>query len=391
MTAKQLHVLFLPKWYPSKFDAFDGNFIENHAKAIAQQCKLGLIFVHSDDSLTKTYSLEKTAPHGFPEWRVFYKKASSRWSFLNKVLGFYRYFKAQQIAYAQYAKEIGQPDLTHVHINGRSALLALSLKRRSKIPFLISEHWSGYTSESGAFKGILRKWAYRYIAKQSKSITCVSNYLKEAMQSHQIKGNYHLIPNVVNTTLFHPIPKKERTRQRIVHISNLSKTPKNIHLIVEALHQVGLSRTDFEVDLIGTGLDELEMLSQLNESCIKDRYLFHGEIPLPEVANILAQADFLLLYSQYETQSVVIIESFACGIPVLTSKVGGIPEYMNEDRGILLPPNSVAALTKGIQQMLDKKVTFNAEKMVDYAQKEFSEAQITAKFMKLYKQILSHD
>ncbi|MBL4708462.1 MAG: glycosyltransferase family 4 protein [Flavobacteriales bacterium] len=390
MAAKQLHVLFLPKWYPSKFDEFDGNFIEDHAKAIAKKCTIGLIFVHSDDSITDAYRLEKTTPHGFPEWRVFYKKADFSLGIVNKAIGFYRYYKAQQFAYKSYVEEMGTPDLSHVHINGRSALLALQLKKKFKIPFLISEHWSGYTKENGAFSGNLRKWAYRYIAQQSKAITCVSNYLKEAMQSHHIKSNYHLIPNVVNTALFQAAPKEERTRKRIVHISNLSRTPKNIHLIVEALHQVGLKREDFTVDIIGTGADEKEMLSQLEKSSINDRFQFHGEIALPEVAQILAQSDFMLLYSQYETQSVVLIESFACGIPVLAPNVGGVPEYMSRERGILLPPNSVEILTKGIDEMLDKTETFDSSKMVEYARNEFSEEKISSQFKHLYSQILSH-
>ena len=154
------------------------------------------------------------------------------------------------------------------------------------------------------------------------------------------------------------------------------------------LHQAGLQRTDFEVDFIGTGADEEYMLSQLDKGSLAKRYTFHGEVELTQVASILAKANFMLLYSQFETQSVVMLESFACGVPVLMPNVGGIPEHVNQERGILLPPNSAMELEKGILKMLQCYHDFDKSNMRNYAVEHFSEEQIRQQFITLYNQIL---
>jgi glycosyltransferase involved in cell wall biosynthesis len=388
LNKSNLNVLFLPKWYPSKFDEFDGNFIENHAISLSKVCNIGVIFVHSDEQVDGGFTVEMSEKHGFHEYRIFYQRPKFSFRLLNQAIGFLRYRKAQLIGYKKYLQDVGRPNICHVHVNGRSALLANFLNATEKIPFLITEHWSGYTKESGVFRGFFRKKFYQFTATKSSGITCVSNYLKEAVQSHGIESSFSIVPNVVNTELFQPVAERKEGKIRIAHISNLSKTPKNIHLIVEALHQVGLQRTDFEVDFIGTGTDEEYLLSQLDKSSLAERYTFHGEVELPQVASILAKADFMLLYSQFETQSVVMLESFACGVPVLMPNVGGIPEHVNKERGILLPPNSAKELEKGILEMLHCYQDFDKSKLRNYAVEHFSEGRIRQQFITLYNQIL---
>lgn len=388
MINRKLNVLFLPKWYPSKFEEFDGNFIEHHAIALSKKCCLGVIFVHSDDSILENYTVEKSERNGFPEYRVYYKRPQFGFHLLNQLVSFIRYNNAQKIGYQAFLKDLGQPDICHVHINGKSALLAIFLKRKEKIPFLITEHWSGYTAESNAFKGYFRKKFHQYTAKESSGITCVSNYLRKAIESHNIKAEFSVVPNVVDTDLFQPKFDKANEPIKIVHISNLSKSPKNIHLIVRALDQAGLQRNDFEIDIIGTGADEAFMLAALNKGSMKNRFTFHGEIELKKVATILQNADFLLLYSQFETQSVVMIEAFASGVPVLLPQVGGIPEYMDDERGILLQPNSTQALEKGILYMLNNYKQYNQRKLRQYAVENFSEERIQEQFLHLYHKTL---
>jgi glycosyltransferase involved in cell wall biosynthesis len=380
---QQLNVLFLCKWYPSKFDQYDGNFIENHAKAVSTVSELAVIFAHSDELKEGSYRLEEMQTHGFPEYRCFYARSPF------SPIGLIRYFKAQYKAYKHYLLETGKaPDIVHVHINGRSTLLALYLKFWKKIPFIISEHWSGYTSENGAFKGFLRKAFYRFAASQASFQTAVSSYLSNSIQQHNIRGNFQLIPNVVDTATFTYRPKDKKETKNILHISNLSTHPKNMPLIIDALSEVAKEREDFTFTLVGTGAEERAMLEKLEKSNLKGRYHFLGEITQAAVARELQQADFLLLYSQYETQSCVMIEAFASGTPVLTAAVGGIPEYMDKSRGILLAPNEKEVLKEGIQKMLEQHDSFAPEDMRKYAVEQFSEAVIAKAFLALYKQTL---
>lgn len=384
-------VLFLPKWYPNKFDPFNGNFIENHALAISEKTDVCVLFVQSDETTKQDYLIQVKKIKNLLEVRCYFKKPKTGFSYLDKIITAIRYFKAQKKAFRHIQENYHRNfDLTHIHVLSRTAPFAVWLKKKKKIPFGITEHWSGYTKESNVFKGYFRKKFYRYIAKESGGITCVSNYLKEAMENHGIQSSYSIIPNVVDTNLFQIKNHQSNQFIRIVHISNLSKTPKNIHLIVEALNKVGSIRDDFEVDFIGAGPDQDFMLAELQNSSIKNRFRFHGEIELKKVAEILKNADFLLLYSQFETQSVVMIEAFASGVPVLASNVGGIPEYMSKERGILVPPNSKEELEKGLIQMLSNIKNYDPKKLREYAINNFSIERIQKQFLSFYNQIQSN-
>jgi glycosyltransferase involved in cell wall biosynthesis len=75
-------------------------------------------------------------------------------------------------------------------------------------------------------------------------------------------------------------------------------------------------------------------------------------------------------------------------VPVLMPNVGGIPEHVNKERGILLPPNSAKELEKGILEMLHCYQDFDKSKLRNYAVEHFSEEQIRQQFITLYNQIL---
>jgi len=249
--AEKLSVLFLPKWYPNKFDSLDGNFVENHAKAIAHFCSLAVIFVHSDPYATSAYTLLEENNEGIHEIRVYFKKPSFYISPLNKIISFIRYFRAQLKGYQAYLKTTNQPNITHIHILGRTAPLAMVLKLRFNIPFLITEHWSGYHKRSGAYKGILKKWVTRFTVKNASTVSTVSEDLSKAMQAHHLIGNYKVIPNVIDTTVFTSTEIKEKQLVRFVHVSNLSKVPKNLHQIIQNLNDLIREGFDFEFILIG--------------------------------------------------------------------------------------------------------------------------------------------
>jgi len=82
------------------------------------------------------------------------------------------------------------------------------------------------------------------------------------------------------------------------------------------------------------------------------------------------------------------VEAFASGVPVLISGVGGIPEYMNEERGLLLEPNSAQTLEKGILTMLDDYKKYDQEQLRNYAVANFGEARIQEQFLQLYHKAL---
>lgn len=385
--AQKLRILFLPKWYPNKFDSLDGNFIENHAKAVAPLCDLTVLYVHSDPKLIAPYEIIETDPSGFKEIKVYFKKPTLRWQTLNRIVTFIRYFNSQLKGYRHYLKSNKKPNITHIHVLGRTAPLALMLKFSKHIPYVITEHWSGYHKRSAAYQGVLKKRITEFTVKHSKAVTTVSADLKKAMLAHKLKGKYKVIPNVIDITTFKPTDKRKNKSIRFIHISNLSKVPKNLHQLIYNLNDLALEGFIFEFILVGYGEEEAEMLKLIKNSALNPLTTFRGKLSMKEVAKELAQADAMLLFSLYENQPVVMLESFACGCPVVVSNVGGIAEIMTPDLGFLVESEDNDGFKKAIRKLLRKEASFDAEKIRAYALAHFSEEIVGQQFLSLYTSI----
>jgi len=129
----------------------------------------------------------------------------------------------------------------------------------------------------------------------------------------------------------------------------------------------------------------VELCRQLG---ISDRVRFLGEKNKSEVAQFMREADFLVLPSFYESMPCVILEAFACGLPVLATEVGGIPEIVNVERGILVEPGNLEQLIKAVDYMLDHFRDFSSKNITSYAEQTFGYSAVAKRFDKLYQEIL---
>ena len=104
---------------------------------------------------------------------------------------------SQQNSHRKLVEENRKPDLCHVHVLNRPALLALYLKITAGIPYIVSEHWSGYFKESPGFRNPFKRKITNLLIKASAKVTTVSNYLKESMLNQGLINNYEVINNII--------------------------------------------------------------------------------------------------------------------------------------------------------------------------------------------------
>ena len=120
---------------------------------------------------------------------------------------------------------------------------------------------------------------------------------------------------------------------------------------------------------------------------LSDSVSFIGPLSTEEVAHELSAAKALVLFSNYENFPCVIAEAFMSGIPVISTSVNGIPEYVNESNGILIPAGDQAALENAFLTMQTKSV--DPEKLRTYAIENFSYEAIGEAFTNIYNQVLN--
>ncbi|WP_117879412.1 glycosyltransferase family 4 protein [Aureibaculum luteum] len=369
---KKLHILFLNGWYPSRVMPFNGDFIQRHAEAVAIKNKVTSIHVITDDNINNNLEIEKKQINGVTTIIGYVKPTQ------NKILKGYLFYKA----YKQIFKLIKPYQLVHVNRIYPIGLIAVYLKLFKKKPFIVSEHWTGYLTHK---IGRVEIFFSKSIAKNASYICPVSDHLGLMMQKKGLKGNYTTIPNVVNTNIFRPLNTKNNTFT-LLHISHMGDKHKNISGQLRVMSKLKEENSNFKFYLIGENSFRYKpIIKELN---IASNVILISQIKHSEIPEYMHKADLLIQFSNYENLPCVILEAFACGLPVISTNVGGISEHFPENFGTLISKNEEKELLNSILSFRKKSTTENALIMHKYIESKFSPPVLCDKFTSLYKQAL---
>ena len=215
----------------------------------------------------------------------------------------------------------------------KAGLIALYLKWKYRIPYVLTEHWSGYypKSKDSLFKkSIVTRFVTRLILKNAARFLPVSEDLGKEISKHWSHVSFQKIPNVVNTGLFYPAENAPTIIFRFIHISSL-QYPKNPEGIIKAF--IELLKQDIPAELVFVGPLNPSLKEFIKESGLRpDKIHFTGEIPYEQVAVELRKSSSLIMFSFYENMPCAILEALCSGLPVIATRVGGIPEIIQEGK-----------------------------------------------------------
>ncbi|MBP8245034.1 MAG: glycosyltransferase, partial [Chitinophagaceae bacterium] len=117
---------------------------------------------------------------------------------------------------------------------------------------------------------------------------------------------------------------------------------------------------------------------------------FTGEIPYEQVAKAMQESDCLLLFSHIENSPCVIGEALCCGLPVIASRVGGIPELIQEGHGILVPPANENELMRAMIQIKQTIAQYNRHSIAQEAASRFSYETVGKQLLDVYNRLLAN-
>jgi len=387
---EKIKVLYLPRWYPNKFDPMPGLFIQRHAEAANLFCDITVVYVHAvgfqeqDEKYDLQFSIENTVP----TIKVYYKNPKNQIPIVSQMSKAFRFYKANFLGIAEMNNKSNGFDLLHIHILSRLGVLGLYYKWFHAKPFLISEHWSRYLSLTGNFKGIFRKFITKIIVKNASAVTTVTQNLANAMQSHNLKNeNYVVLPNVISPEFLRQKTSKKSAKAKtsIVHVSCFEDKSKNISGILNIVKRLSDQRNDFLFTLVGDGMDFEKMKDYAGSLGLGEKELhFTGLLEGENLVKEMNSADVLLIFSNYENLPVVINESFSLGIPIIATKVGGIPEVVNSKNGILIDSGDEAALYEALEKIINKNTSFDKIKIREKARIDFSMNTIGKQLLNIY-------
>jgi N-acetyl-alpha-D-glucosaminyl L-malate synthase BshA len=176
------------------------------------------------------------------------------------------------------------------------------------------------------------------------ALTTVSlSHAKLSQETFHLSALPIVIPNFVDTTRFHPLNayknsltavKDHLNNPKIIHISNF-RTVKRIEDVAHIF--LGLQqRIEAELWLVGDGEALMPVKRFFDTNGISNAVRFWGL--QRNITPILNQADLMLITSEYESFCLAALEAMACGVPVLATDVGGLPELVLNGKGGLLFP-----------------------------------------------------
>lgn len=384
------HILWLASWYPDEINPYNGDFIQRHAQAVAEFVPLTLVYVaqHGPGINMPASKTEVKESDNLTEIIIYFPYKKTGIAKFDTVMYNWRFFHFYKKFMRKYLLEKGRPELVHVHIPMKAGRIALWLKKKVRMPCIVTEHSSAYSDEvpdsyhrRGSY---YRKWIKR-IFEKAEAMTTVSKKLGNRLGELFDVKDMHIIPNVANTKYFHHAPLKPG-RFRFLHASTMDH-PKNVEGILRTLHRLKQKRTDWECVMLGWDTPTLKKLC--DELQLNDHVQWKGVVPYPQVAEEMHESSALLMFSRYENQPCVILEALCCGLPVIATKVGGIPEIVNNSNGILVEPGNEDQLLNACMQCMDGPQGFDGAAIAEQSQRLFSYAAVGKQFYGLYGKYLS--
>lgn len=378
-----MYILHIPSWFPDFEKPYTGNFIEKHIGAISKmEPGITLKVVKSGNI---SHRMTDLLPSEGNRVVTYFVKQRSGW--IGKVW-MAIFIKLYYFLGSQYIKnKYGVPKLIHLHVSLPKGIFAISLKKRWKVPLVLTEHWSIYHPEN---RDLLSKSSLNQLNKifeHVDALSTVSEHLLRSIQEMFPIKKSGVISNVVDCDLFVPQTVINQKKQ-IIHISTLDESAKNFIGILRCIKEISKKRKDFELQVISE-FRKPDVEQYVIENELSDVVHFLGNRSEQQVADQLSHADFLILFSNYENQPCVILEAFSCGKPVIATSVGGIPEIVNEERGILVPKQDENGLQSAIIEMLDTHSNYSESSIRIYALEHFSQQKIGESFSEFYKSIVN--
>lgn len=254
----------------------------------------------------------------------------------------------------RFAYEMAQSNVQHVHAHFAThpTVAALIVHRLTGIPFSFTAHGSDLHKE--------RRMLARKVAASRFAVT-ISDYNRDMMvkESGEVsRAKIKVVHCGVEPEFFQFEPVKQNDIFQILCVASFEEVKGHKYLI-QACERLARLGYEFECHFVGEGPLRSTIEKQIDRSECAARVHVHGGKPRNEVLAFLKQADVKVLASvmtangKREGIPVVLMEAMACGVPVISSRISGIPELVEHGvSGFLVAPRNVEAISKALERLI---------------------------------------
>ena len=282
-------------------------------------------------------------------------------------------------------------DIFHVHYaipHAVSAFLARSMSG-GRLKCITTLHGTDITVV-GADPAYARPT--RFAIEESNAVTAVSRFLAdETKVTFAVDKPIYVIPNFVDTERFKPGPKgrfyeRPSDERRIVHVSNF-RPVKRVADVVRAFSHIR-KKVPARLILVGDGPDREHALAIASDTGCTDQVELVGNLENTE--DVLADADLFLLASETESFGLSMLEAMSCGVPCVSTHVGGVHEVLGDAGALTAPGNPEHMADAAVALLSDKdKHRATSAKARQRAVELFDQNDVANLYFELYRRVIA--
>ena len=248
-------------------------------------------------------------------------------------------------------------------------------------------------------KLLMRRWhsflvMQKFVAKRLKKIVVPSNSSMDDIKDEfrVDKNKMERVMNGIDLNVFYPDSKIRKIPFKLVTVASADVPLKGLDYLLKALSDLAEVYSDISLSIIGEqkkGGHTERLIKKLN---LEKRVNFFSNLTQEDLRKTYCEAELAIIPSLYEGFGFAAIEAMACGVPLISSSGGALPEVI-KDTGIIIPPKNVKEIYNSVDYLLSSPHSAKelAEKGLQRAKSKFSWSAIAKQLEKVYyKEIEIH-
>lgn len=388
-----MKVLVLVPFYPSNTDPYSGVFIHKQIKAIM------------NDNSGVDIDVLKVDPYAPKILRIFNKKYKKYDNSIKeyeydgvkvsivRVLSLPRNLNISFVCKMLYLlinnmTDIKKYDIIHAHCAVHTGYAAARVCKEKDIKSVITIHGSDimyYSNLNNKMKKISN-----YILEYSSCVIAISEKLKEIANDKNPLSNVKVLYTGIDLNTFYLNKlRKAKNKVRFIFIGNLLES-KGVFDLLDVFNKIVKDGYNCELTYCGSG----KHCEKLKRRCVDlklKKVSFLGAVENEKLPSILAQSDVLVLPSHNEGLGMVLIEALATGTFVIGSKIGGIPEVIDDEiNGYLFEPKNFEDLYSKMLKSINNFHKFDPSMLRMTVEDKFCINKNSKKLVKLYQELINY-
>ncbi len=255
------------------------------------------------------------------------------------------------------------PDVIHTQTFFGVGMESLLASRALRKPLVGTNHTA--IKSFLIYNPIKTKWMDTGIVKyvnwyyaQCEIVTAPSRSVFTEMEAEGFHKNGIALSNPIETEIFKPLGNRAALQKKykigefaIIHAGRLAKE-RSVDIMIKALPLVKKSVPEAELVFSGRGADEQEFRKLAADLGVEDSVKFLGFLDQPNLVEVYNAGKVFAITSTSDTQSMVMMQAMACGLPVVGVNARALPEYINETNGFVVEPGDPATLAERLVAVL---------------------------------------